>query len=129
MTSATVVVFGAAVWDPVVVMSRLGNPIAVVVAMIALLLATLNVNVAANVVSPANDFSNLYPRRISFKMGGLITCLLGTFDAAVEADVELWELYCRVAGGVFELSWADCGSDDRGLLHGAEENYFDGRFV
>ncbi len=77
VTSATVVVFGAAVWDPVVVLSRLGNPIAVVVAMIALLIATLNVNVAANVVSPANDFSNLYPRRISFKMGGIITCVLG----------------------------------------------------
>jgi nucleobase:cation symporter-1, NCS1 family len=77
VTSATVVVFGAAIWDPVVVLSRLGNPIAVVVAMIALLIATLNVNVAANVVSPANDFSNLYPRRISFKMGGIITCVLG----------------------------------------------------
>jgi len=77
VTSATVVVFGAAIWDPVVVMSRLGNPVAVVVAMLALLLATLNVNVAANVVSPANDFSNLYPRKISFKTGGLITCVVG----------------------------------------------------
>jgi len=77
VTSATVVIFGQAVWDPVVVLSRLGNPAAVVVAMIALLVATLNVNVAANVVSPANDFSNLYPRRISFKMGGVITCLVG----------------------------------------------------
>jgi nucleobase:cation symporter-1, NCS1 family len=77
VTSATVIVFGEAIWDPVVVMSRLGNPIAVVVAMLALLLATLNVNVAANVVSPANDFSNLYPRRISFKTGGLITCVVG----------------------------------------------------
>jgi nucleobase:cation symporter-1, NCS1 family len=77
VTSATVVVFGQAIWDPVVVMSRLGNPIAVVVAMLALLLATLNVNVAANVVSPANDFSNLYPRRISFKLGGMITCFVG----------------------------------------------------
>jgi nucleobase:cation symporter-1, NCS1 family len=77
VTSATVVVFGQAIWDPVVVLSRLGSPIAVVVAMIALLLATLNVNVAANVVSPANDFSNVYPRRISFKMGGLITCVVG----------------------------------------------------
>src|SRR5271154_6465056 len=47
VTSATVVVFGAAIWDPVAVLSRLGNPFAVVVAMIALLLATLNVNVAA----------------------------------------------------------------------------------
>jgi nucleobase:cation symporter-1, NCS1 family len=77
VTSATVILFGQAIWDPVVVMSRLGNPIAVVVAMIALLAATLNVNVAANVVSPANDFSNLYPRKISFKMGGLITCVVG----------------------------------------------------
>ena len=77
VTSATVIVFGQAIWDPVVVLSRLGNPVAVVVAMLALLLATLNVNVAANVVSPANDFSNLYPRRISFKIGGLITCFIG----------------------------------------------------
>jgi NCS1 family nucleobase:cation symporter-1 len=77
VTSATVIVFGQAIWDPVIVLSRLGNPIAVVVAMLALLLATLNVNVAANVVSPANDFSNLYPRRISFKVGGLITCVIG----------------------------------------------------
>src|SRR4029077_15637515 len=77
VTSATVIVFGQAIWDPVVVLSKLGNPIAVVIAMIALLMATLNVNVAANVVSPANDFSNLYPRRISFKIGGLITCFLG----------------------------------------------------
>jgi NCS1 family nucleobase:cation symporter-1 len=77
VTSATVIVFGQAIWDPVIVLSKLGNPIAVVVAMVALLLATLNVNVAANVVSPANDFSNLYPRRISFKVGGLITCVIG----------------------------------------------------
>ena len=77
VTSATVVIFGAAIWDPVVVLSHLGNPVAVIVAMLALLLATLNVNVAANVVSPANDFSNLYPRRISFKMGGIITCFVG----------------------------------------------------
>ncbi len=77
VTSATVVLFGEALWDPVTVLSRLGNPVAVIVAMVALLLATLNVNVAANVVSPANDFSNLYPRRISFRTGGLITCAMG----------------------------------------------------
>ena len=77
VTSATVIIFGEALWDPVVVLSKLGHPLAVLVAMAALLVATLNVNVAANIVSPANDFSNLYPRRISFKMGGLITCVLG----------------------------------------------------
>src|ERR1700722_16805494 len=77
VTSATVVLFGQAIWDPVSVLSRLGNPLAVVVAMIALLMATLNVNVAANVVSPANDFSNLWPRRISFRTGGILTCFVG----------------------------------------------------
>src|ERR1700682_6176544 len=62
VTSATLIIFGQALWDPVAVLSRLGNPFAVILAMIALLMATLNVNVAANVVSPANDFSNLSPR-------------------------------------------------------------------
>jgi nucleobase:cation symporter-1, NCS1 family len=96
VTSATVVVFGAAIWDPVAVLSRLGNPFAVVVAMIALLLATLNVNVAANVVSPANDFSNLYPRRISFKMGGVITCLLGLM-------MQPWKLMSNY--GTYIIGW------------------------
>jgi nucleobase:cation symporter-1, NCS1 family len=77
VTSATVVLFGQAIWDPVAVLSHLENPFAVVVAMVALLMATLNVNVAANVVSPANDFSNLWPRKISFRTGGLLTCLIG----------------------------------------------------
>ncbi len=77
VTSATMIIFGQALWDPVAVLARLGNPWAVVLAMIALLIATLNVNVAANVVSPANDFSNLSPRRISFRSGGLITCAMG----------------------------------------------------
>jgi len=77
VTSATLIIFGEGLWNPVAVLSRLGNPWAVVLAMIALLMATLNVNVAANVVSPANDFSNLSPRRISFRTGGLITCFVG----------------------------------------------------
>jgi NCS1 family nucleobase:cation symporter-1 len=77
VTSATAIIFGQTIWDPVQVLARLGNPFAVVVAMLALLLATLNVNVAANLVSPSNDFSNLAPRLISFRMGGLITCVLG----------------------------------------------------
>jgi NCS1 family nucleobase:cation symporter-1 len=77
VTSATLIIFGEALWNPVAVLARLGNPFAVVLAMVALLMATLNVNVAANVVSPANDFSNLSPRRISFRTGGLITCAMG----------------------------------------------------
>jgi NCS1 family nucleobase:cation symporter-1 len=48
-----------------------------VISLLAILLATLNVNIGANVVSPANDFSNLWPRKISFRMGGVITCFMG----------------------------------------------------
>jgi NCS1 family nucleobase:cation symporter-1 len=77
VTSATVVIYGAAVWDPVQLLSRFHSPVAVVISLFAILLATLNVNIGANVVSPANDFSNLWPRRISFRAGGVITCFIG----------------------------------------------------
>ena len=77
VTSASVVIFGEAIWDPVVLLGRFNQPAVAFVALIALLLATLNTNVAANVVSPSNDFSNLNPRRISFRTGGLITGCLG----------------------------------------------------
>ena len=77
VTSATVVIYGTAVWDPVQLLSRFHSPVAVVISLVAILLATLNVNIGANVVSPANDFSNLWPRRISFRTGGVITCFMG----------------------------------------------------
>jgi NCS1 family nucleobase:cation symporter-1 len=77
VTSASVVLFGSAVWDPVVLIGRFHQPAAALVALFAILLATLNTNVAANVVSPSNDFSNLNPQRISFRTGGLITGVLG----------------------------------------------------
>jgi nucleobase:cation symporter-1, NCS1 family len=77
VTSATVVIYGTAIWDPVQLLSRFHSPLAVVISLLAILLATLNVNIGANVVSPANDFSNLWPRRISFRTGGVITCFMG----------------------------------------------------
>jgi NCS1 family nucleobase:cation symporter-1 len=58
-------------------LSRFHSPVAVVISLLAILLATLNVNIGANVVSPANDFSNLWPRKISFRLGGVITCFMG----------------------------------------------------
>jgi NCS1 family nucleobase:cation symporter-1 len=94
VTSATLIIFGEALWDPVAVLSRLGHPWAVVLAMIALLMATLNVNVAANVVSPANDFSNLSPRRISFRTGGLITCVMGIV-------MQPWKLMANYGSYIF----------------------------
>jgi NCS1 family nucleobase:cation symporter-1 len=77
VTSATTLLFGQTIWDPVLVMKHFQNPIAFVVAMLAVCVATLATNIAANVVSPANDFSHLAPRRISFRVGGLITGLVG----------------------------------------------------
>src|ERR1700721_590571 len=77
VTSATVVIFGEAIWDPVQLWSRFHSPVAVVISLVAILLATLNVNIGANVVSPANDFSNLWPRKINFRTGGVITCIMG----------------------------------------------------
>jgi nucleobase:cation symporter-1, NCS1 family len=77
VTSASVVIFGQPIWDPVVLLTRFNRPVVAFIALIALLIATLNTNVAANVVSPSNDFSNLNPRRISFRTGGLITGVIG----------------------------------------------------
>ncbi len=77
VTSASAVIFGEAIWDPVVLLGRFNQPMVALIALLALLVATLNTNVAANVVSPSNDFSNLRPSLISFRTGGLITGVVG----------------------------------------------------
>src|SRR5215475_7782796 len=77
VTSASAVIFGEAIWDPVALLGRFNEPMVASIALVALLVATLNTNVAANVVSPSNDFSNLNPRLISFRTGGLITGVIG----------------------------------------------------
>lgn len=77
VTSASAVLFGQPIWDPVELLGKFNQPVVAFIALIALLMATLNTNVAANVVSPSNDFSNLNPRRISFRTGGLITGVVG----------------------------------------------------
>src|SRR5207249_5605012 len=69
---------------------------AIALASVALVLATLNVNVAGNIVSPANDFSNLYPKWISFKVGGVITCLIGLL-------MQPWKLLAT--HGNFIIGW------------------------
>ena len=77
VTSASALIFGEPIWDPVVLLGRFNQPVVALIALVALLLATLNTNVAANVVSPSNDFSNLRPSLISFRTGGLITGVVG----------------------------------------------------
>ncbi|HEY4978466.1 MAG TPA: NCS1 family nucleobase:cation symporter-1 [Candidatus Acidoferrum sp.] len=77
VTSASAVLFGEPIWDPVALLGRFHQPPIALIALVALLVATLNTNVAANVVSPSNDFSNIRPSLISFRTGGLITGVLG----------------------------------------------------
>ena len=76
-TSASTVVFGEPIWNPITLLGRFHQPLVAFLALISILIATLNVNIGANVVSPSNDFSNLAPKYISFRTGGLITGLLG----------------------------------------------------
>jgi NCS1 family nucleobase:cation symporter-1 len=95
VTSATIVIYGAAIWDPVDLLKRFTNPVVLVVAMVALCIATLATNIAANVVSPANDFAHLWPRKISFRTGGLITGVIGIL-------MQPWRLLADPSGYIFK---------------------------
>jgi NCS1 family nucleobase:cation symporter-1 len=77
VTSATVIVFGEAIWDPVQLLSRFQNPLLIAVALFAVAVATLTTNVAANVVAPANGFANLWPEKMTFARGGILTGIIG----------------------------------------------------
>ena len=77
VTSATTIVYNETIWDPVVLAGKFENKLLVSLAMIAVTISTLATNIAANIVSPANDFSNLWPRKISFRLGGYITGIIG----------------------------------------------------
>jgi nucleobase:cation symporter-1, NCS1 family len=94
VTSATTIIYGQTIWDPVDVLTKFKNPIVLVVAMFALCLATLATNIAANVVSPANDFAHLAPRKISFRTGGLITGVVGILMMP-------WKLVADPSGYIF----------------------------
>src|SRR5947199_2409381 len=94
VTSATTIIYGETIWDPVDVLTRFSNPVILVVAMLALCIATLATNIAANVVSPANDFSHLSPRKISFRTGGLITGIIGVLMMP-------WKLVADPSGYIF----------------------------
>ncbi len=77
ITSATVIVYGEPIADPIALTARFDNRLLVAIATFTIVIATLAVNIAANVVSPANDFANAFPKKINFQRGGLITGILG----------------------------------------------------
>jgi NCS1 family nucleobase:cation symporter-1 len=94
ITSATVLIYGHAIWDPVQLVARFRAPLVVAISMFTAVVATLAVNIAANVVSPANDFANAFPRAIRFKTGGLITGILGVL-------MQPWKLLADPSGYIF----------------------------
>jgi nucleobase:cation symporter-1, NCS1 family len=94
VTSATIVIFGEAIWDPVVLIAKIGTAPVIIFGALVVLAAQLTTNMAANVVSPANDFSSLSPRRISYVTGGLITAVIGIVMMP-------WKLYADAAAYIF----------------------------
>jgi NCS1 family nucleobase:cation symporter-1 len=94
VTSATVIIYGETIWDPVVLISRFKSPPVLIFALVSLCIATLATNIAANVVSPANDFANLWPKGISFRTGGFITAVIGIL-------IQPWRLVSDPSGYIF----------------------------
>ena len=94
ITSATSLIYGELIWDPIKLVGKFRDPLVIAISMFTAVVATLAVNIAANVVSPANDFANAFPRAISFKTGGLITGVLGIV-------IQPWRLLADPSGYIF----------------------------
>ncbi len=77
ITSGSAVIYGKAIWDPVVLTTKFSSPVAIIAGLVIVILATVSTNLAANVVSPSYDFSNALPKLISFRTGGLLTGVIG----------------------------------------------------
>ncbi|MFQ5704678.1 MAG: NCS1 family nucleobase:cation symporter-1 [Gemmatimonadales bacterium] len=124
VTNATLAIFGTRISDPIELLSRVGGPFTVAIAMLGLTIATLTTNIAANVVAPANGFSNLAPGKVSFKMGAVITAVIGIvvfpwklFNDA-QAYIFTWLIgYGALLGPVAGIMIVDYFILRRGVLH------------
>ena len=94
VTSSTAIIYGHTEWDIVKVAGKFDSKIIVSIAMIGIIISTLATNIAANIVSPANDFSNLAPQKINFKLGGYITGIIGVL-------IFPWKLIADPNGYIF----------------------------
>jgi NCS1 family nucleobase:cation symporter-1 len=94
VTSATVIIYGETIWDPLILAGKFSSKLFVSIAMIAVAISTLATNIAANIVSPANDFANLSPKKINFRLGGFITGIIGIC-------IFPWKLIADPSGYIF----------------------------
>src|SRR5206468_1931065 len=94
VTNATLVIFGTRIADPVALLGRIGGPLMIILSMAGLTVATLTTNIAANIVAPANAFSNVAPHKITFKRGAMITAVIGIVMMP-------WRLYNDAAAYIF----------------------------
>ena len=94
VTSASAMIYGNPEWDPVQLAGKFENKFMVSFAMIGIIISTLATNIAANIVSPANDFSNLAPKKINFRTGGYITGIIGVL-------IFPWKLMADPHGYIF----------------------------
>ncbi len=94
VTSATTIIYGTTIWDPLVLAGKFDSKLLVSIAMIAVAISTLATNIAANIVSPANDFANLAPSKINFRTGGYITGVIGIC-------IFPWKLIADPSGYIF----------------------------
>lgn len=95
VTSATMLIFGEAIWDPVQLLAKFESGFVLVISMLGLIVATLSTNIAANVVAPANSISNILPSKISFTLGGYITGIIGIL-------IMPWKLLADPSGYIFK---------------------------
>jgi NCS1 family nucleobase:cation symporter-1 len=98
VTSGSQALFGSPIWDPVELLTKLNNVAGTLIGLFVVLIATLSVNIAANVVSPAYDFSNLLPKLVNFRTGALITGVIGVV-------ILPWKLYSNP--NVYIFTWLD----------------------
>ncbi len=113
VTAGTVKVFGEAIMDPVAIVERIGNPWVVALGSITFIVATMGINIVANFVSPAYDISNLYPEKIDFRLGGLITSILSVmvcpwiFVSSPQAITIFVSIFGAALGPMFGIMVAD----------------------
>src|ERR1700722_16327484 len=113
VTAGTVKVFGEAIMDPVAIVERIGNPWVVALGSITFIVATMGINIVANFVSPAYDISNLYPEKIDFRLGGLITSILSVmvcpwlFVSSPQAITIFVSIFGAVLGPMFGIMVSD----------------------